>query len=259
MEKIMNNKKLMKIILLITALALVAVSCKQETKQTAEQPTVENEKQSLPKNKDKEQSNVELIPAGYRLFEELHGDLNGDSKDDNVLIIKGTDKKNFVQDEYRGELDRNRRGIMIFLNTGTGYELALENRSCFSSENEDGGVYFPPELSVKVEKGNLYIAYDHGRYGSWQYTFRYRNGEFVFIGYDAYDREMPGFDADGREIEVVEINKSFNFLTKKVFTKSVTHYDDGEDKTDEKWDTFVVNRLVKLTDIEDFDEFRNWD
>jgi len=32
-----------------------------------------------------------------------------------------------------------------------------------------------------------------------------------------------------------------------------SNYDD--DDYGEKWDTFVVNRLVKLTDIEDFREF----
>jgi hypothetical protein len=63
----------------------------------------------------------------------------------------------------------------------------LENRQCFESENEDGGVYFPPELWVEIKKGNLYIHYGHGRYGWWEYTFRYRNSDFELIGYDDED------------------------------------------------------------------------
>ena len=195
-----------------------------------------------------------LVPTGYRFFDELHGDLNKDGKDDYVLIIKATDKSKFEQDEQRGELDRNRRGILIFFNNGNDYQLALDNRSCFSSENEDGGEYFPPELSVSTGKGNLYIAYDWGKYGNWKYTFRYRNGEFVLIGYDAFVREMSDSDVDGKKIVVVDRNTSYNFSTKKVFTQSITQYMDGGSKTDEKWDTFVVNRPIKLADIKDFDE-----
>jgi hypothetical protein len=199
---------------------------------------------------------------GYRLFEELYGDLNGDGKDDYVAIIKGTDKGQMVKDENSGELvDRNRRGILISFNNGNDYQRVLDNRSCFESENEEGGTYFPPELSVSTGRGNLYIAYNWGKYGQWKYTFRYRNGEFVLIGYDAYSREMPNnYSAEGegegeREVEVVETESSYNLLTKKVFVKTVTSYTDGGSNTNEKWDTFVVNRLVKLIDIQDFREF----
>ncbi|GHU45267.1 hypothetical protein AGMMS50289_16060 [Betaproteobacteria bacterium] len=74
--------------------------------------------------------------------------MNKDNQEDYVLIIKGTDKINFVNDERRGQLDRNRRGIIIAFKNQNQYELALENRDCFSSENEDGGVYYPPELLI---------------------------------------------------------------------------------------------------------------
>ena len=88
----------------------------------------------------------DFIPEGFVLFSETKGDLNKDGKEDLVLVIKATDKSRFVQDEYAGELDRNRRGIRILFQTDNGYELALANDTCFSSEQEDGGVYFPPEL-----------------------------------------------------------------------------------------------------------------
>jgi len=140
---------------------------------------------------------IKRIPAGYRIFSEegkdwiFRGDLNGDKADDYVLIIKATDKKNFErrdEDDPKSELlDCNRRGIMIFFKDGDDYKLVLENRQCFESENEDGGVYFAPELSVSIEKGNLYFHYDHGRYGWWKYTYRYRNSDFELIGYDNED------------------------------------------------------------------------
>ena len=65
---------------------------------------------------------ADFIPKGYVLhtyeggisagsWDEIKGDLNKDGLEDVVLIIKGTDKSKIIHDEYRGELDRNRREI----------------------------------------------------------------------------------------------------------------------------------------------------
>ena len=105
---------------------------------------------------------TDFLPKGFVVSEKISGDLNKDGIKDCVLIIKGTSKKQIITDEYRGKLDRNRRGIIVLLNKKDHYELAVKNESCFSSENEDGGVYFPPELSVEIKKGNLYIQYGQG-------------------------------------------------------------------------------------------------
>ena len=104
-------------------------------------------------------------------------------------------------------LDRNRRGIMIFFRDGDDYKLVLENRQCFESENEDGGVYFAPELDVGVRKGNLYVHYGHGRYGWWQYTFRYRNSDFELIGYDndnAYSEKITSINLPAKK-QIVKV------------------------------------------------------
>ena len=55
-------------------------------------------------------------------------------------------------------VDRNRRGIIILFTEKDGYKLASKNYNCFSSENEDGGNYFSPELWVEERKGNLLFA-----------------------------------------------------------------------------------------------------
>ncbi len=188
----------------------------------------------------------EFVPAGYVVVQKIQGDLNKDNQADFVLIIKAADKANFVKDESRGELDRNRRGIIIALRTKDRYELALENRECFSSENEDGGVYFSPELGVFIEKGNLRVHYFHGRYGFWAYQFRYQNADFELVGYDSSQNDGP----------IVEKSISINLITKKMLVKENVNRnaEEGRDeKFKETWRKFTLSKPIKLRGIADFD------
>lgn len=185
-----------------------------------------------------------FLPKGYVLFEKIKGDLNKDGLDDIALIIKATDKSKIINDEYRGELDRNRRGIIILLNKKNRYELVTKNYNCFSSENEDGGVYFAPELSVEIKKGNLYVHYGHGRYGFWKYTFRLKNLDLELIGYDSTNGGA-----------VIESETSINFLSKKKLERiNVNHESEGGDEVfRETWSKIKSNKIIKLSEIVDFD------
>ena len=89
---------------------------------------------------------TDFIPKGYKLFEKISGDLNKDGLEDCVLIIKATRKDGFVKNSFDKVVDRNRRGIIILFTEKDGYKLASKNYNCFSSENEEGGVYYAPEL-----------------------------------------------------------------------------------------------------------------
>jgi hypothetical protein len=194
---------------------------------------------------EQKQALSDYLPKGYVIFEKIAGDLNKDGIEDCILIIKGTDSNKFVTDEYRGKLDRNRRGIIVLFNKKDQYELALENYDCFSSENEDGGVYFPPELSIEIKKGNLYAHYGHGRYGYWEYTFRFNNSAFELIGYDV---------SNGGP--VIESKTSINFLTKKKQEKVNTNENaqGGDEIFKVTRKNIYINRLIKLSEIKDFDE-----
>jgi hypothetical protein len=191
----------------------------------------------------KEPSN--FLPKGYVIFERVTGDLNEDGTEDCILIIKGTDTSKIVTDEYRGKLDRNRRGIIVLFNRKDHYELAVRNYDCFSSENEDGGVYFPPELFIQIVKGNLSIHYGHGRYGYWKYTFRFQNSDFELIGYDASEGGV-----------VTDNETSINFLTKKKQEKVNTNENaqGGDEVFKETWKEINVNSLLKLSEVKDFDD-----
>ena len=160
--------------------------------------------------------------------------------------IRFFNKNEIVHDEQRGELDRNRRGIIIALRDGDKYRLTAKNLACFSSENEDGGVYYAPELDVEITKGNLDISYSHGRYGYWSYTFRFQHGKFEMIGYDSSEDRGP----------VIERVTSINFSTQKMLFKENTNLDaeSGDEQLKETWTKIPTDKLIDLEEIHDFDE-----
>lgn len=188
---------------------------------------------------------TDFIPKGYMLFEKVTGDLNKDGVDDCVLVIKGTDKSRVVINSFDKKVDRNRRGIIVLFKQQDGYQVASKNYDCFSSENEDGGVYYAPELSVEIKKSNLYVHYAHGRYGYWAYTFRYQNADFELIGYDA-----------SRGGAVIEGETSINFSTKKMrdVVNTNTSAEPGEEVFKETWKKINISKLLRLSEIKDFDE-----
>jgi len=195
---------------------------------------------------------ADFIPKGFIQYKEegineVKGDLNKDGLEDIIILIKGVNKDNIVQDENRGALDRNRRGIIVLFNKGDHYEVASKNYDCFSSENEDGGVYYAPELYIEIKNYNLCVNYAHGRYGYWQYTFRYQNGDFELIGYDLSENHGP----------ITQYETSVNFLTKKKLTRENLNKDEG-DEVDEKfkdtWEKINLKNLLRLSTIKDFDE-----
>lgn len=195
----------------------------------------------------------DFIPEGYILYKEegqeiLIGDLNKDGLEDRVLIIKKTGKDGYDKNQFDKIVDKNRRGIIILFNKGNYFELALKNYDCFSSENEDGGVYFPPELWVEIKKGNLHINYAHGRYGGWGYTFRHQNRDFELIGYDEMYNRGP----------VPQEETSINFLTRKKLTRDNLNKDVyGDDYEDDNfvdtWTSIYIKNFVRLSEIKDFD------
>lgn len=189
---------------------------------------------------------TDFIPIGYKIFEEIQADFNNDGIKDCIVIIKGTNKENIIVDENRGKLDRNRRGIIALLKVKDKYKLVVKNYNCFSSENEDGGTDFAPELMVELEKNNLYIHYAHGRYGYWKYTFRLKNNDFELIGYDSSDNFRTRVNSE----------TSINFLTKKkiILTNTNENATSGDEVFEEKIELINQQTTIKLSEILNFDE-----
>ena len=187
-----------------------------------------------------------FIPKGYVEFEKHLGDLNNDGLEDCVLIVKKKDTANITRDRFNNLVDRNRRGIIVLFKNNNSYEKAIENYNCFSSENEDGGIYFPPSLTINIKNEKLIIDYNHGRYGSWYYTFQFQNSNFELIEFHSSSNQGP----------VINKETYINFITKKKLIKENINYNavGGDEEFKETWSNVEIKSLIKLSEIEDFDE-----
>ncbi|TDW50307.1 hypothetical protein EV144_102746 [Flavobacterium sp. 270] len=229
---------------------ILAVSCKDSKTTTKTDNTEVVDLKEVPEVEETavevKQEPTAFIPKNCVPFDTIYGDLNKDGVEDLVYMIKGTDKSKIITHEYRGQLDRNRRGLIILFNTKNGYKLAAKNYDCFSSENEDGGVYYAPELSIEIDKGKLFVSYAHGRYGYWSYTFKHQNNDFELIGYDGSSNRGP----------IVLSDVSINFLTRqKIVNQNVNENTYDGDEIFEKTTTKIRRtQLIKLSEIKDFDE-----
>ena len=265
-----DMKQVSKIILCLLCMAMALTGCRDKVRSKADtadpQAAVSQSMKRISKVEkqgDMHQYDVadrqritDFIPKGYKLFEKVSGDLNKDGLEDCVLIIKATRKDGFERD-YEGKLiDRNRRGIIVLFSEEKGYKVAVKNYNCFSSENEDGGNYFSPELGVIIKDSKLYLHYYHGRYGYWEYCFRYQNSDFMLIGYEASHDRGP----------VILFKTSINFLTGVEYDdENINAYNfnadsDDDSEIDEVFKRTVVKLkkkpLMKLSEIEDFDELK---
>lgn len=216
-----------------------------EASEEGDQDKVPEDYNKCPDNSDK------LVPLGYCQQEKIIGDLNKDGLDDYILIVKNTDKEAWERNQFDKLVDRNRRGIIIAFNDGGGaYRQIVANLSCFASEYEDGGVYFAPEMSVDInKKGNLQIHYAHGRYGYWDYIFRYQNNAFELIGHEVHSNRGP----------IPLSITSINFSTKKIHIANNV----SEDSEIEKWENTLkdidstIPEYKELLRLENVDHFEN--
>jgi len=195
-----------------------------------------------------EQDSDLAIPKGYSLVSNITGDLNDDGLVDHVFLIKGRSKQKFDVNRAGELVDRNRRGIIIYVSNRGSYTLSSKNLDCFSSENEDGGIYVPPELSLEIIEGKLSIDYSHGRYGTKNYRFRCHNHDFILTSYESSDQSGP----------IINHQTSISFDGKIKITKENVNQnaiESGEENFKETITPIGVSKLFSLNDIDDFDSF----
>ncbi len=172
-----------------------------------------------------------FVPKEWRIEIQKMGDLNGDGRDDVVLMLRAADQHNIVDMREQGgpeNYDTNPRILMVaFANAAGGYDLALENHTLIARTTEPSaqdpldpnGVQ---EGGVEIKNGTLQVTlgYFGGNMGHFTYTFRYEKTDFKLIGYDSVDVER--FKG---AIEQVSIN----YLTRRM-SRSIGSISDDKDK-----------------------------
>ena len=142
------------------------------------------------------------LPNQTALYDAIKGDLNKDGIEDVAVVTQETFKEKFMpfsdgcdestkDDKWCQIVNKNRRGIVILLSNGDKYEAVVTKRDIFESPNEDGGVYYPPELAVEIKNSELKFLYGHGRYGYWEYVFVLDGKDFKLVRYFSSDNNGP--------------------------------------------------------------------
>ncbi|CAN5565110.1 hypothetical protein BH10ACI3_BH10ACI3_13780 [soil metagenome] len=183
-----------------------------------------------------------FVPAGWKIEEDVTGDLNGDGVADHALKL--IEDKPAVDKEDRG-VNRSRALVIVFAGRGGGLTLGTVADSLLQCTGCGGAFYGVSDApaNVTIEKGVLVVSQDHGSRDVTETTYRFRYDEqpsmFILIGFDyvTRDRATGGF-----------WNESTNYLTGKRVTIV------GKGKRDVTKKTVVAKKRFSIGEV-DGDKF----
>ncbi len=168
----------------------------------------------------------EFVPPGWKVEEEVSGDLNGDSLADVALKLV-EDKPAKRDNEFPNE--RQRALVIVLKNKAGKLSRAAVVGNLLQCTACGGAFYGVVEApaSVTIEKGVLVVEQDHGSRNVSDATYRFRyeppTGKFVLIGLDVTDNDRLGGGT---------ISESTNYLTG---TKIIKRFrSSGRDTTSRK-------------------------
>jgi len=205
-----------------------SVRCVEGDNGSQSLPTAQSAQTSTTAPTEKTKNPAALVPTGYKILQEVNGDLNKDALEDYIFVIAG-------------KQDESRRGIVIAFNKGEDYENTFENRDIFSY-NKDETAYVP-DVEVVIKKGVFDIKIGERCGGGaicrlYNYRFRYQNSDFELIGYEA--SEYGGGNVLG--------GISINFLSNKM---QIT------ENKNETWNDIVIKEPIKLRKMVSFGDGDN--
>jgi hypothetical protein len=155
-----------------------------------------------------EADNLEkFAPAGWKIEEQLTGDLNGDSVPDFALKLV-EDKP--AKDSEDTATERQRALVIVLQKQGGKLSRAAVADKLLQCTRCGGAFYGVSEspANVQIEKGILVVDQDHGSRNLTNTTYRFRydpaSQQFLLIGFDYAD-------ADRATANV--ISESTNYLT----------------------------------------------
>jgi hypothetical protein len=179
---------------------------------------------------------AQFAPAGWKIEEQVAGDLNGDSVPDYALkLVEAKPEKNSEGDPT----ERGRALVLALATTDGKLKLAGVADSLLQCTRCGGAFYGVVEspANVKIEKGVVIVEQDHGSREVTDTTYRFRfdstSGRFVLIGFD-----LTNVDRATASV----VTESINYLTGvRVVTR-------GKGDKDVKTRTTIPKRKIYLED-----------
>jgi hypothetical protein len=179
-----------------------------------------------------------FAPAGWKIEEQVSGDLNGDSVPD--FALKLVEDKPATDSE--GMATERQRALVIVLQKSAGkFSRAVVADKLLQCTHCGGAFYGVSEspANVQIEKGTIVVDQDHGSRNLTNTTYRFRydpaSHQFILIGFDY---------ADADRLTANVISESTNYMTGvRITTK-------GKGTRDVKTRSRIP---IKKTSIEDID------
>lgn len=180
----------------------------------------------------------DFVPKNWKILHKTFGDLNGDQKDDSILVLRATFAK-FIHKNigFSDEgFDTNPQMLLILFNNGKGYKLIEQNNTfIIGRESQSDG---EPFQKFMIKDGVLHLDFEHWQSaGSWYtsettYKFKFIKRSFVLIGLDKSESMRNAGEVTTR---------SFNFITRKLKTS----FSDYEGKITQmtKWTNIQTSKL----------------
>jgi hypothetical protein len=187
----------------------------------------------------------DFVPPGWKLEEQVAGDLNGDSSPDYALKLV-EDKLAKTDD---GDASERQRVLVIVLKNKDGKlsRAAVADRllQCTRCGGAFYGVMESP-ANVQIEKGVLSVEQDHGSREMTDLTYRFRyepgSNRFALIGFDITSH-------DRLTTEVV--SESTNYLTG---TRAIFRGKGKRDKSSTRKIAIAKKIYIEQVDSEAFEE-----
>lgn len=148
----------------------------------------------------------QFVPKGWKIEEEIKGDVNNDNKPD--LLLKLVEDK--TKETKNGSMiDRERALVIAVADGGTWKKAAVADKllQCTGCGGAFYGVVDAPAY-VKVVKGVIVVNQDHGSRETSEVTLRFRlekeTGRFLLIGFDY---------AESDRLDGSSVTESTNYVT----------------------------------------------
>jgi hypothetical protein len=184
----------------------------------------------------------QFVPAGWKIEEQLSGDLNGDGAPDYALKL--------IEDKPAKDKDDNTtqryRAVVIVLKNADGKLTRAGVADKLLQCTQCGGAFYgvvEAPANVKIEKGVIVVDQDHGSRDLANTTYRFRydpeTQRFVLIGFDYADADRATGTVN---------SESTNYLTgARIVMK-------GKGKRDATTRSQIPKKKVFLEDV-DYEKF----